>query len=199
MMRIGTVSRWSTAVSLAVLVAVVVAGVLDREEPGGGILLVTATAYNSTPGQTDSDSVLTAYGVTLRPGLKAIAVSRDLARRGLPPGTRVVIQGLPGEWVVADKMARRWKRRIDVYMGDDRRAARDWGRRRVRIRVVGQGNLGKLAADEDASPPDAAGGPPADTALGSARDAAAAPDAIAADTGDGSRENGTPAGEVVAQ
>jgi 3D (Asp-Asp-Asp) domain-containing protein len=53
---------------------------------------------------------------------------------GLRRGTRVRIEGLEGEYRVLDKMARRWKRKIDVYMGSDVEAARDWGVRKVTIR-----------------------------------------------------------------
>lgn len=96
-------------------------------------LVVTATAYNSTVGQTDSDPFMTAHGVRLEPGMQVIAVSRDLEAMGLSPGTRVQIEGLPGEWAVADRMARRWKRKIDVYMGLDVEGARQFGRRRVKM------------------------------------------------------------------
>jgi 3D (Asp-Asp-Asp) domain-containing protein len=96
-------------------------------------LVVTATAYNSTVAQTDSDPFMTAHGVRLRPGMQVIAISRDLEAMGLSPGTRVRIEGLPGEWSVADRMARRWKRKIDVYMGLDVEGARQFGRRRVKM------------------------------------------------------------------
>jgi 3D (Asp-Asp-Asp) domain-containing protein len=66
--------------------------------------------------------------------MKAIAVSRDLIGMGLTHGTKVRIEGLPGKYVVRDKMHRRWTRRIDIYMGDDVEAARNWGKREVRIR-----------------------------------------------------------------
>jgi 3D (Asp-Asp-Asp) domain-containing protein len=46
---------------------------------------------------------------------------------------RVRIAGLPGEWVVLDKMPARWQRRIDLYMGRDVDAARAFGRRGVQI------------------------------------------------------------------
>jgi 3D (Asp-Asp-Asp) domain-containing protein len=96
-------------------------------------LVVTATAYNSTRAQTDSDPFMTAHGVRLEPGMQIIAISRDLEAMGLSPGTRVRIEGLPGEWAVADRMARRWKRKIDVYMGLDVEGARQFGRRRVKM------------------------------------------------------------------
>ena len=95
---------------------------------------VTASAYNSTPEQTDGHPKLTASGDTLRPGLRALAVSDDLFDAGLGFGTRVEIEGLPGEWVVLDRMHSRWKRKIDVYMGEDRERAQAFGEKRVRIR-----------------------------------------------------------------
>lgn len=66
--------------------------------------------------------------------MRAVAVSRDLVARGLTRGVKVEIEGLPGRYVVRDKLARRWKQRIDIYMGDDVEAAKEWGRRVVRIR-----------------------------------------------------------------
>lgn len=92
-----------------------------------------ATAYNSLPGQGSGDPTLAAWGDRLRPGVRAIAVSRDLIELGFTRGTRVRIEGLSGEYVVLDKMAKRWRRRIDIYMGTDREAALRWGKRQVRI------------------------------------------------------------------
>lgn len=97
-------------------------------------LEVTATAYNSVVAQTDSDPTMTAHGVRLKPGMQVIAVSRDLEALGLGEGVRVRIEGLPGEWTVVDRMARRWQRRIDVYMGLDIAAALEFGRREVDVR-----------------------------------------------------------------
>jgi len=97
-------------------------------------LVVTATAYNSLPGQTAGDPAVAAWGDRLEPGMRAIAVSRDLLERGLTRGVEVEIEGLPGTYVVMDKLHRRWRKRIDIYMGTDREAARDWGKRTVRIR-----------------------------------------------------------------
>jgi len=97
-------------------------------------LQVTATAYNSLPGQGLGDPTLAAWGDRLEPGMQAIAVSRDLLDMGLTHGVQVRIDGLPGVWTVLDKMARRWKRRIDLYMGVDKHAARRWGRQQVTIR-----------------------------------------------------------------
>jgi 3D (Asp-Asp-Asp) domain-containing protein len=96
-------------------------------------LEVTATAFNSVPEQTDGQPHLTASGERLRPGLRALAVSHDLERAGLVFGTTVEIDG-HGEWVVLDRMAPRWRRKVDLYMGDDEAAAKRFGERNVRIR-----------------------------------------------------------------
>ena len=99
-------------------------------------LNVTATAYNSVSTQTDSSPSIAAWGDRLKPGMKAIAVSRDLLKMGLKRGSKVKISGLPGEYVVLDKMHHRWSRKIDIYMGKNVRAAKNWGKRRVTITVL---------------------------------------------------------------
>lgn len=95
--------------------------------------MVTATAYNSVPEQTDDDPDVAAWGDRLKPGMKSIAVSRDLLDKGLRRHAKVRIHGLPGEYVVLDKMHERWENRIDIYMGEDIRAARHFGKRKVKI------------------------------------------------------------------
>jgi len=100
-------------------------------------LTVTATAYNSVPAQTDATPHVGAWGDRLdrlEPGVRAIAVSADLVKKGLHRGKRVRIKGLKGEFVVLDRMPRRWHNRIDIHMGKDVRAARRWGRRFVEVR-----------------------------------------------------------------
>jgi len=97
-------------------------------------IVVTATAYNSVPEQTDAQPNVTAWGDQLEPGMKVIAVSRDLIPLGLDHRAPVSIEGLPGQYLVLDKMHARWEKRIDIYMGADLEAARAWGLRQVRIR-----------------------------------------------------------------
>jgi 3D (Asp-Asp-Asp) domain-containing protein len=96
-------------------------------------LEVIATAYSSSPGQTQGDPSLGAWGDRLQPGVKAIAVSRDLLKMGLRRGTAVRVDGLDGEYLVLDKMNRRWRRKIDIYMGNDEAQALEWGRKAVTI------------------------------------------------------------------
>ena len=98
------------------------------------VLKVTATAYNSLPGQTQNDPSLTAWGDRLVPGMKVIAVSRDLIAKGLTHGVKVKIDGMSGSYTVMDKLHKRWKLRIDIYMGKDVQAAKQWGKRKVTIR-----------------------------------------------------------------
>ena len=98
------------------------------------ILKVTATAYNSLPDQTQGDPTITAWGDKLVPGMKVIAVSRDLISMGLTHGVKVRIGSLSGTYTVMDKLHKRWTRRIDIYMGNDVKAAKEWGKREVTIR-----------------------------------------------------------------
>ena len=97
------------------------------------VLTVTASAYNSLRGRTVGNPSITAWGDKLRPGMKAIAVSRDLQRMGLGHRTEVKIKGLPGTYMVLDRMGKRWRKKIDIYMGTDRSRAMRWGKRKVEI------------------------------------------------------------------
>ncbi len=95
-------------------------------------LRVVATAYTSHRNQTDKTPFLAAWNNRIRPGMKIIAVSPDLIRKyGITNGTKVKISGLPGIYTVRDKMHRRMRNHIDIYMGTNRRKALRWGRRRV--------------------------------------------------------------------
>ena len=96
-------------------------------------LEVTATAYTSSPGETNSNPSQAAWGDELKPGMKAIAVSRDLIKLGLSHNKEVRIDGLKGTYIVLDKMNKRWERKIDIYMGSDVKKAREWGKRKVKI------------------------------------------------------------------
>jgi len=101
------------------------------------VLAVTATAYTSHVGQTDSTPNIAAWGDRLRPGMKVIAVSRDLLNTyGLKHRSKVKIRGLSGEYLVLDKMNRRWRKKIDIYMGKNKNRAFQWGRRKVVIEWV---------------------------------------------------------------
>lgn len=110
--------------------------VKDVEHGTREAMWVTATAYCSRPEETDDDPFVAAWNDRLVPGQKSIAVSRDLLELGLTHRTPVWIE-VDGEergpYPVLDKMARKWKDRIDLYYGVDHKAALKWGKRRVRI------------------------------------------------------------------
>jgi len=96
-------------------------------------ILVTATAFNSLPKQGQGNPNVGAWGDSITPGVNAVAVSADLVSLGLTRGTKVKIEGLRNEYVVLDRMPAKWKKRIDIYMGIDVKAARAWGKREVNI------------------------------------------------------------------
>lgn len=94
-------------------------------------LTVTASAFNSTRAQTGTGSPnVTAWGDTIEPGMKILAVSRDLIAKGLEHNTEVIIEGVEGVFVVKDKMHYRWKNKIDIYMGDNIKRAKNFGRKK---------------------------------------------------------------------
>lgn len=94
---------------------------------------VNVSAYNSTASQTDKEPNIAAWGDTLVPGMKAVAVSRDLIAIGFQYNTPVKIQGLKGVYLVKDKMHYRWKNKIDIYMGLDVEKAKKWGRKKLKV------------------------------------------------------------------
>ncbi len=104
-----------------------------KETPQRTELEVTATAYTSHKSQTDKTPYLAAWNNVLEPGMKSIAVSRDLLKMGLKNGSKVTIEGLEGEYLVLDKMHKRWEKKIDIYMGTDKQKANEWGKRSVVI------------------------------------------------------------------
>jgi len=117
-----------------VLFLVMLAAASCAEPENKVTLTVTATAYNSVEHQTKKGNPgLAAWGDQLEPGEKAIAVSRDLINLGLDHNEEVEIDGLEGTYIVKDKMHRRWEKKIDIYMGLDEEAAKQWGRKKVEI------------------------------------------------------------------
>ncbi len=102
--------------------------------PGPQSMEVTASAYTLRPSETkDYAPGIAAWGDELEPGMKAIAVSRDLIDAGLGHMTEVKIEGLEGTYIVRDKMNQRWTKKIDIFMGTNVEAAREWGKRTVTI------------------------------------------------------------------
>ena len=75
---------------------------------------VTISAYNSVAWQTDGNP-------------------NRLIKQGLQHNTMVRIATFPDTFLVKDKMNRRWRKRMDVYMGADVKKARQWGRKKMMI------------------------------------------------------------------
>ncbi|WP_319541087.1 hypothetical protein [uncultured Pseudodesulfovibrio sp.] len=96
-------------------------------------LEVTVTAYNSTRRQTDGNPFVAAWGNKLKPGMKGVAVSRDLIPLGLGDQAEVHIEGFDGPYTVLDKMNKRFERRVDIYFGVDVEAAQEFGKRKATI------------------------------------------------------------------
>ena len=127
-MKKGMSSRFSVALMLL--------GIACSEAPRAytwKTIEVTVSAYNSVSWQTDSLHNIAAWGDTLKPGMKCIAVSQDLIRKGLVYNTPVKIEGLKGMYLVKDRMHPRWHNKIDIYMGTNVREARTWGRQKRAI------------------------------------------------------------------
>ena len=108
-------------------VCLLLMGAIAASAPEQHKLTVKVTAFNSTRAQTDDRPNETACGDHIAPGDRIVAVSRDLKAAGLECGEEIRIEGLDGSWRVADSMAARHEQRIDIYMGDDVKAARRWG------------------------------------------------------------------------
>lgn len=107
----------------------------------GRSVIARATAYSSTPGQTDSTPFITATGTRVRSGV--VALSRDLLRV-FPYGSRVMVEDLSGRsgsllrgqvFTVEDTMAARKTNSIDLWMPSRGQAIR-FGARQVRITAV---------------------------------------------------------------
>ncbi len=87
----------------------------EKEVPQSSrmVRVVRATAYNALAAQTDSTPEICAWGDRVRPGI--IAVSRDLEGLGLTRGQEVHIEG-HGKMIVLDRMHRRKRNQIDIFM-----------------------------------------------------------------------------------
>ena len=94
---------------------------------------VTASAYNSLANQTNSNPSITAFGDSLKPGMRCIAVSRDLLDMGLVHNTQVKLEGFDRIFKVKDKINKRWRKHIDIYMGTDVQKAKKWGKKKINI------------------------------------------------------------------
>jgi 3D (Asp-Asp-Asp) domain-containing protein len=119
------------------LVFVMLVASCAKKEPDKYVwkeISVKVTAYNSLAYQTSSNPDIAAWGDSLKPGMKCIAVSRDLLKLGLKRNTLIKIEGLDSTYLVIDKMHRRKRNQIDIYMGKDVKKAKEWGVKRLKIK-----------------------------------------------------------------
>ena len=92
-------------------------------------IVVSTTAYSSTPDQTDDSPFITALGTRVRDGI--------IATNFLPFGTKIKIPQLYGDrvFVVEDRMNRRYWYTIDVWF-PDRAGALEFGFKVVKIQIL---------------------------------------------------------------
>lgn len=92
-------------------------------------IVVVATAYSSTPDQTDDTPFITASGTIVRDGI--------IATNFLPFGTKIKIPDIYGDkiFVVEDRMNRRYWHRVDIWF-PDRQSALEFGFKKVKIQIL---------------------------------------------------------------
>lgn len=108
------------------------ASMFCRRAPESNTVTVTATAYVAGRGKRKRPA-RGAWGDVLDPKEKTVAVSSDLLEMGLTRGARLRIEGMEGEFTVLDTTHPRLEKTIDIFFGQDRRAALQWGRRTLTI------------------------------------------------------------------
>ena len=91
---------------------------------------VTASAYNSLAYQTSSNPSITAFGDSLKPGMKYIAVSRDLLKIGLKHNTPIKIEGFDSIYLVKDKMNARWEKTHRYLYGNGCKSGKKLGQKK---------------------------------------------------------------------
>jgi 3D (Asp-Asp-Asp) domain-containing protein len=87
--------------------------------------IVTVTTYSPTVEQTDSTPLITASGFKINPNnpkkQRIVAVSRDLKKK-YKFGKKIRITGigkLSGTYTIRDVMNKRYKKRVDILIGED--------------------------------------------------------------------------------
>lgn len=92
-------------------------------------MMIFATAYSSTPDQTDDSPFITASGTKVHDGI--------VAANFLPLGTKIKIPEIYGDkvFVVEDRMNRRYWQKIDIWF-PTRSEALDFGIQKVKIQLV---------------------------------------------------------------
>jgi len=96
---------------------------------------VTVTAYSPTPDQTDESPFITASNTRVRAGI--VALSRDLERRlNLKFGDWIHLEGY-GWFQFMDRMNKRKRLQVDVFMWSRARALKHGVKRRIILKTIG--------------------------------------------------------------
>lgn len=105
------------------------------DKPEMKCMEVKASAYNSLASQTrlGTNGKITAWGDTLKSDIPSVAISRDLIDSGMVHGTMLYIEGFSEPFKVNDKMNRRYRNKIDLHLGTNVEAARDFGNQKLNI------------------------------------------------------------------
>ena len=100
-----------------------------------GKIEVSVSAYTPTHKECDSTPLITASNKKVRKGI--VALSRDLERKfNLRFGDKIKLYGI-GTFEFQDRMHKRWKKRVDVFMWNKKKAF-EFGRKNgVVFEVVG--------------------------------------------------------------
>ena len=96
---------------------------------------VSVTAYSLHHGQTDSTPFVGAWNNKLsnKDKMRSIAISQDMfGIKGLWNNKKVFVicNGKGRMYTIRDTMNKRWRKRLDICMGTDRKAAMRWGKRK---------------------------------------------------------------------
>ena len=93
------------------------------------VMKVMATAYSSTPHETDDTPFITASGSGVRNGI--------IANNMLAFGTKIRLPELYGEkiFVVKDRMARKHADKVDIWFAS-KELAKQFGKRKLQIQVL---------------------------------------------------------------
>ena len=92
-------------------------------------MIVSATAYSSTPDQTDDSPFITAWNTKVRDGI--------VAENFLRLGSKIKIPEVYGDkvFVVEDRMNRRYWHKVDIWF-PDRESALEFGIKNIKIQIL---------------------------------------------------------------
>lgn len=98
--------------------------------PPQDVRFVDITAYSSTRSQCDADPFITAYNTKVRDGI--------IATNALKKGTKVMFPEIFGSkiFVVEDKMNRRFRSRVDIWMTSTKKAKNFGIKRKAKMVVL---------------------------------------------------------------